>query len=122
MSDPTPAPSAPSPRASLNARLEAERHTTLAAREAEYRRQIVEAAGIDPTTLSEQGQRILRWLGQWDDWTTGGIVELLQAARTAAQIAIHADTVDRKRAAFRESVARTDAAIARYDEQWGMGR
>jgi hypothetical protein len=84
MSEPTTESATARPRNPLFARLEEERRTLLAAREADQRRQIVEAAGIDPSRLSEQGQRILNWLAEWDDWTTGGIVELLQAARAAA--------------------------------------
>jgi hypothetical protein len=80
-----------------------------AAYQSAQRRRIVEAAGIDPTRLSEQAQRILNWLSDWDDWTTGGVVELLQAARTAAQVGT-----------LREAEARTAAAITRYDKCWDV--
>jgi hypothetical protein len=88
--------------------------------QAEQRHRIVEAAGIDPSTLSAQAHRILNWLSDWDDWTTGGIVELLQAARTAAQVAEHRDLIQQRVDALRESEARTAAAIARYDDRWGV--
>jgi transposase len=88
MSEPTTERATAKPARSIYARLEAERRTLQAAYEAGRRRQIIEAAGIDPSKLSEQGQRILNWLAEWDDWTTGGIVELLQAARATA-LALH---------------------------------
>jgi hypothetical protein len=88
--------------------------------QSEQRRRIVEAAGIDPSKLSAQAQRILNWLSDWDDWTTGGVVELLQAARTAAQVAEHLYLIQQKVDALRESEARTAAAVARYDDRWGV--
>jgi hypothetical protein len=90
--------------------------------EASYRRRIVEAAGTDPNKLSEQGQRILRRLAEWDDWTVGGVVELVAAARMAAFVTGHrADLADKTRK-LRESEAATDATMARYDQRWGVER
>jgi hypothetical protein len=50
-----------------------------------FRRQIIEAAGIDPAELSVQGRRILNWLSRWDDWTTEGVVEILAATRATGR-------------------------------------
>ena len=51
---------------------------------ARYRHRLVTAGGFDPENLSEQAQRILRWLTDWDDPTIAGLVELLEATRRAA--------------------------------------
>ena len=53
--------------------------------EAEWLRRMADAGGIDPDQLSEQGRRILAWLTTWDEWTVGGVVELLTAAREAGR-------------------------------------
>lgn len=42
---------------------------------------IVAAAGVDVADLSPETQRTLRWLADWDQPTTAGLVELLTAAR-----------------------------------------
>jgi hypothetical protein len=74
-------------------------------------------AGIDLDKLSIQDQRILGWLCGWDDWTIEGPVEILSATRTAAQVAVHRDAIDRKVEPLRESEAATEAALARYDNR-----
>ena len=85
---------------------------------ARYRHRLVTAGGFDPDDLSEQAQRILRWLTDWDDWTVDGVAEMLTAARTAAaEVAAHRETIDRKFEALRESDASVAAAITRYDER-----
>lgn len=86
------------------------------ARMARYRHQLVTAGAFDPDELSEQAQRILRWLTDWDDWTVDGIAEMLAATRTAAQ-AVHRQSIDRKVGALRESEAAVEAALTRYDER-----
>lgn len=105
----------------MRALAEHERRQRRESREAQYRRQLLSAAGIEADKLTEQGQRILNWLTGWDDWTIGGLVEILQATRTAAQVAIHRDGIDGKVAALRESENATQAALDRYDEQGGLG-
>jgi hypothetical protein len=59
---------------------ERERRRMRAAQEAEWRRSMLDAGGFNPDDLSEQGRRILAWLAEWDDWTVGGVVEMLSAA------------------------------------------
>lgn len=73
------------PMARLRDLNERRRRAELAVIEAGYRHRIVAAAGIDPDDLSEQGRRILRWLSQWDDWTVGGLEEILTATCAASQ-------------------------------------
>ena len=75
------------------------------ARMARYRHRLVTAGGFDPDNLSDQAQRILRWLTDWDDWTVDGVAEMLAATRTAAQVAIDRETIDRKVKALRASEA-----------------
>jgi len=86
------------------------------ATEARFRARIVTAAGIDPEKLSVQGQRTLAWLTGWDTPTIDGLVEILSATRTAAQVAVHRKAIDRKAEALRASETATAAALARYDE------
>jgi hypothetical protein len=88
-----------------------------AAAEARYRHRLIAAAGIDVDQLPAQAQRTLAWLCGWDDPTIDGVVEILLATRTAAQVAVHQEAIDDKVAALRESEAATEAGIARYDEQ-----
>jgi hypothetical protein len=116
MPEPTTERATAKPARSIYARLEAERRTRADAHEAEQRRRIVEAAGVDPNLLSDQAQRTLSWLAGWGDPTTAGIVELLHATRTAAEIA------ERKEATLGRSVAATDAAKARHDEHGSLAR
>jgi hypothetical protein len=87
------------------------------ASEARQRHRLVEATGINPETLPAQAQRTLAWLSGWDTPTIDGLVEILLAVRTAAQIAVHQEAVDGKVTALRESEAATEAALARYDEK-----
>jgi transposase len=94
-----------------------QRHQEREARMARYRHRLVTAGAFDPEKLSEQAQRILRWLTEWDDWTVDGVAEMLAATRTAAQVAIHHEAIDRKVEALRASEAATEAALARYDER-----
>jgi hypothetical protein len=116
---PQEVPSVPDPT-DQPAPFDHEQRALAAAYRSDQRRRIVDAAGIDPSKLSVQAQRILNWLSDWDDWTTGGIVELLQAARTAAQVTEHRDLIQQKVDALREAEARTTAAITRYDHRWGV--
>lgn len=90
--------------------------------EALYYRRIVDTAGIDPNKLSDQGQRILRWLSEWDDWTTGGVVEILTAARTAAQMAEHRAGIAHRLDALRQSEAAPAGATDADGRRWGIGR
>ena len=85
--------------------------------EARHRRRLLTAAAIDPDRLSGQGQRTLSWLCGFDNSTVDGLVEILGATRTAAQVAIHREGIDRKVQALRDAEAATEAAMARFDEQ-----
>jgi hypothetical protein len=76
----------------------------------------VTAAGIDPDRLSERAQRTLAELCGADASTIDGLVEILLATRTAAQMAIQREELARQVQALRESEAATEAAIARFDE------
>jgi hypothetical protein len=87
------------------------------ANEARQRHRLVAAAGIDADKLPAQAQRTLVWLSGWDDPTIDGLVEILLAARTAAEVAAHREVIDSKVAALRESEAATGAALVRFDEQ-----
>jgi len=68
----------PDGRASLADR---ERQVT----QGERRRRLVRAGVFDPEQLSEQAQRILRWLTEWDDWTVDGVAEMLAAAQRSGR-------------------------------------
>jgi hypothetical protein len=85
--------------------------------ESQFRVRLVTAAGIDPDKLSPQAQRTLDWLTGWDSPTIDGLVEILTATRTAAQIAIHGEQIARKVQALRDTEAATEAALALFDEQ-----
>jgi hypothetical protein len=62
---------------------ERERRRRMAAQSARWRHQMLDAGSIDPDQLSERGRRILAWLTQWDDWTVGGVADMLTAAYQA---------------------------------------
>ena len=99
----------------LDSPLWAEQAMRCAVTEAGYRRRIVEAGGLHPEALSEQSWRILAGLCGWDEWTTGGVVELLAAGRTAG--ALPEDRArQRQQAAVREESAAIDAVVFRYWE------
>jgi hypothetical protein len=66
------------------------------ANEARQRHRLVAAAGIEADTLPAQAQRTLVWLSGWDDPTIDGLVEILLATRTAAQVAAHSEVIDTK--------------------------
>jgi hypothetical protein len=93
---------------------ERERRRMRAVQSAEWRRSMLDAGSVDPDELSEQGRRILAWLAEWDDWTVGGVVEMLSAAYRAGLAAASAE---------REPAAqdrgdydrRRDSATARLD-------
>jgi hypothetical protein len=92
-------------------------HTASRLREAtevRHRPRPVTAAGIDPDRPSE---RALSELAGADDQIVEGLVEILLATRTAAQMAIHREELARKVQALRDAHAATEAAIARFDEQ-----
>jgi len=72
---------------------ERERRRSQAVQHAEFRRRMLGAGGINADGLSEQGRRILAWLAEWDDWTVGGVVEMLGAAYRAG---ISAATTERE--------------------------
>jgi len=101
----------------IRALQEDQRRQERESRTARYRHRLVTAGGFDPDNLSEQAQRILRWLTDWDDWTVDGVAEMLIAARTAAEVAAHRETIDRKFEALRASDAAVAAATTRYDER-----
>ncbi|MGH9214192.1 MAG: hypothetical protein ACRD2C_26505 [Acidimicrobiales bacterium] len=106
---------------SLSARADAERvmHREIAM--ARRRRRIIEAGTLDPEALSAQGRNTLRWLSEWDEWTTDGLLELLAAARAAG--GLPEDRVrQRQEAARREESAAMDAAVGRYNELLGGPR
>jgi hypothetical protein len=83
---------------------------------ARRRRRLVTAAGIDAERLSERAGRLLAELCGADESTVEGLVEILLATRTAAQMAVQRDELDRKVQALRDSEAATEAAMARFDE------
>jgi hypothetical protein len=87
------------------------------AAEARRRHRLVAAAGIEAEGLSAQAQRILVWLSGWDDPTIDGVVEIVLAARAAAEVAAHREVIDSKVAALRDAEAATEAALVRFDEQ-----
>jgi hypothetical protein len=87
------------------------------ANEARHRHRLVTAAGIDVDKLPAQAQRTLAWLCSWDDPTIDGLVEILLATRTAAQVAVHQAAIGTKVSALRESETATEVALARFDEQ-----
>jgi hypothetical protein len=59
----------------------------------------------------------LAWLSGWDDPTIEGVAEILFAARTAAEVAIHREGIDAKVTSLREAEAASEAALVRYDER-----
>lgn len=83
---------------------------------AQRRRRLVTAAGIDPERLSERAGRVLAELSSADESANEGLVEILLATRTAAQMAIQRDELARKVQALRDTEAATEAAMARFDE------
>lgn len=87
------------------------------ATEARHRHRLVTAAGIDPDRLSERAQRTLADLAGADDSDIEGLVEILLATRTTAQMAIQRDEFAREVQALRDAEAATEAAMARFDEQ-----
>jgi hypothetical protein len=87
------------------------------ANEARQRRRLVAAAGIEAEELPAQAQRTLAWLSGWDAPTIDGVVEILLAACTAAEVTVHREVIDAKAAALREAGAAAEAALVRYDEQ-----
>jgi hypothetical protein len=87
------------------------------ATEARHRHRLLTAAGIDPDRLSEGAQRTLAELCGADAPTIEGLVEILLATRTAAQMAIQREELARKVQALRESEAATEAAMVRFDDQ-----
>jgi hypothetical protein len=84
-------PTPPSAIARLNALAEADRRRAREAHWAARYRRLVEAAAIAPDALSPKGRRTLDWLAEWDEPTIEGLVEILGAVRTAAQMANHRD-------------------------------
>jgi hypothetical protein len=93
---------------------ERERRRRRAAQEAEWRRSMLDAGCFNPDELSEQGRRILAWLAEWDDWTVGGVVEMLSAAYRAG---LAVGRIERKPAAQDrgDHDRRRDSATARLD-------
>ncbi|HEV8674998.1 MAG TPA: hypothetical protein VGX21_13205 [Methylomirabilota bacterium] len=47
---------------------------------------VAAAVGVPPTELSDKAQRTLFWVTGFDQPTTAGLVELLNAARRAARL------------------------------------
>jgi hypothetical protein len=84
------------------------------AQEAEWRRSMLDAGSINPDELSEQGRRILAWLAEWDDWTVGGVVEMLSAAYRAG---LAVGRIERRPTAQDrgDDDRRRDSATARLD-------
>jgi hypothetical protein len=104
----------------LLAAREAERRRFAAEAQARARRRILDAAQVDPDTLSKQGQRILDWLADWDRPTIDGLVELLTAARVGADAGRHRVRADHLKQAAADGSARLDAAMARFDGRPGQ--
>lgn len=44
---------------------------------------MLEAGGLDPDDLTDQGRRTLAWLAELDDPTVEGVADILTAARLA---------------------------------------
>lgn len=95
----------PTALARLNALAEAERRRAREIRRSSFRRRLVAAAGIDPEALSPQARRILDWLADWDEPTTEGLVEILDAVRAAQPAEDGRSTATRVRNDDRRGVA-----------------
>jgi hypothetical protein len=63
---------------------------------------------------------ILRWPAEWDELTVAGAIELLVTARSSKLVDRHRAGIARKARQLRASGAEVEAAIARYDEGWGV--